>query len=694
MMQCMVDKLTKLILAINQIKLHFYVSCVSTMNLHLTFVILLTLVLLDDTLKLVLCFDKQDWMAGTTDERMYNDTKSVRMADEISNIISSLGTVMKSKNIIIIFEDSQDILINNIEARISLKFANAHIFRRYSIALNRDIETSFFTLFENVNSQRETIFITIGSQSFYMNLLISIHNADVFSNQQGYFIQLHKWILIELQMGSCSDALLKYVDKIAHIICIDGIHGNDTGVMQPFYMKTAMYGQYIRYWDIIPCLLQQNSNSTSECSFRDIFPNTQFKLNNQHYLIGTELWPGYVELDSSGHLHGLYVEVLNHVAKSFNFTFTVVYPTDRQWGVELPNGSWSGLVGQLERKEVDFVFAPLVKTVYREQVVDFTDFSLFSSYFVGIYKLPNIKTNAFSLYLQPFDTLVWGFILLAIGAASVVMSIQLRSGRTDACYLKTKVFLNYMPNAAFVISTSLVGQKAISNLVKRGNPRYIFVIFCLFQVIIVTIWSAKMMSYLTVSLQNRPIKILEDLLHQNTFEFGVLGQTAIIDYISKSNRTFERRFWGKMTEFARDQPDIFSPNISIQTDKVLDGNYVYIESAEIAYDIASKDCDIVLTDDEYFKHSLGIVVQNNSFYKSYFNDYILRMAEAGTATRMFESLLPKQTCKFKTVYAKHKPILLDTIMSIFIIFIMCLLLSGFVFCIEVYIKNIECCSIG
>ena len=44
-------------------------------------------------------------------------------------------------------------------------------------------------------------------------------------------------------------------------------------------------------------------------------------------------------------------------------TFTVIIPEDGKWGHEYSNGSWSGLVGQLHRKEVDFVIAPLTFSI-------------------------------------------------------------------------------------------------------------------------------------------------------------------------------------------------------------------------------------------------------------------------------------------------------------------------------------------
>ena len=37
-----------------------------------------------------------------------------------------------------------------------------------------------------------------------------------------------------------------------------------------------------------------------------------------------------------------------------NFTYTVTEPPDGKWGAIRPDGTWSGMVGMLQEKQVDF----------------------------------------------------------------------------------------------------------------------------------------------------------------------------------------------------------------------------------------------------------------------------------------------------------------------------------------------------
>ena len=51
---------------------------------------------------------------------------------------------------------------------------------------------------------------------------------------------------------------------------------------------------------------------------------------------------------------GIFAEVFKELARSLNFSFTVTKPSDGEWGSLKDDGTWSGMVGQLQTKQVDF----------------------------------------------------------------------------------------------------------------------------------------------------------------------------------------------------------------------------------------------------------------------------------------------------------------------------------------------------
>ena len=51
--------------------------------------------------------------------------------------------------------------------------------------------------------------------------------------------------------------------------------------------------------------------------------------------------------------NGNFADTFKELSVLLNFTYTVTTPPDGQWGAMKDDGTWSGMVGQLETKTVD-----------------------------------------------------------------------------------------------------------------------------------------------------------------------------------------------------------------------------------------------------------------------------------------------------------------------------------------------------
>ena len=51
---------------------------------------------------------------------------------------------------------------------------------------------------------------------------------------------------------------------------------------------------------------------------------------------------------------GSFGEIFLELSYQLNFSFTVTNPPDDEWGTSKDDGTWSGMVGQLVTKAVDF----------------------------------------------------------------------------------------------------------------------------------------------------------------------------------------------------------------------------------------------------------------------------------------------------------------------------------------------------
>ena len=78
-----------------------------------------------------------------------------------------------------------------------------------------------------------------------------------------------------------------------------------------------------------------------------------------HYLSILSQYPPWQVLkkDNKGRIietSGLIFEVLDQISYKLNFSYTVREPYDGQWGIRHQDGSWSGMIRQLDEKEVGF----------------------------------------------------------------------------------------------------------------------------------------------------------------------------------------------------------------------------------------------------------------------------------------------------------------------------------------------------
>ena len=64
---------------------------------------------------------------------------------------------------------------------------------------------------------------------------------------------------------------------------------------------------------------------------------------------------------------GIFVEVFHELTRLLNFSYVTILPPDGEWGALKDDGTWSGMVGQLDSKTVDLGML-LVECMTNQQV--------------------------------------------------------------------------------------------------------------------------------------------------------------------------------------------------------------------------------------------------------------------------------------------------------------------------------------
>ncbi|XP_068223835.1 glutamate receptor ionotropic, kainate glr-3-like [Palaemon carinicauda] len=142
-------------------------------------------------------------------------------------------------------------------------------------------------------------------------------------------------------------------------------------------------------------------------------------LTGHHLTVGAQTWNPWIKsLDASLGYEGVLFDALNNIAEKLNFTYSVISPADRQWGTELPNGSFSGMIGMCQRKEVDVALGPFALSWSRAKAADFSTVFHFDDY--GI-MTPRPKREAdLSGVAKPLSWQVWTSLVIAVCVSMVV----------------------------------------------------------------------------------------------------------------------------------------------------------------------------------------------------------------------------------------------------------------------------------
>ncbi|XP_071546549.1 glutamate receptor ionotropic, kainate 5-like [Panulirus ornatus] len=105
------------------------------------------------------------------------------------------------------------------------------------------------------------------------------------------------------------------------------------------------------------------------------------------------------------------IRMINTFAAHLNYTYELREPLDGNWGMPQANGSWTGIVGSLQRQQGDFSVC-LWMTEERIQIIDHT--RVYSQDPLTIVSLGSYRFSQYLSLIKPFTRRVWLLLLLSL----------------------------------------------------------------------------------------------------------------------------------------------------------------------------------------------------------------------------------------------------------------------------------------
>ncbi|GIY37161.1 glutamate receptor ionotropic, delta-1 [Caerostris darwini] len=286
------------------------------------------------------------------------------------------------------------------------------------------------------------------------------------------------------------------------------------------------------------------SNEDFHCRLNLCFPKAKEKKLMAIMAFPAEMRVGYIPnmnlfetqiRNGKLELGGIEGRFLNLLSQALRFKYHLKPSVDGESGRLDDNGSWTGLFGMIQRKEIDMALSTLSITEERTQVADFSD-AYTSKDLTFIVEKPGALPARWAL-IYPFDITTWICIIvtLIIGPYLFKFFISLKISYKILLFQLWGSFLKQPLTIKFISVQGIVLQ----------------ISWCVLALLISMFYSSMLLSFLTVPLEKEPIKNFLELsqaVKKGTYRcFSVKG-SSMFNILQSSNQEYLRYLGNIMEE--------------------------------------------------------------------------------------------------------------------------------------------------
>ncbi|XP_062256075.1 glutamate receptor ionotropic, kainate 5 isoform X2 [Platichthys flesus] len=328
------------------------------------------------------------------------------------------------------------------------------------------------------------------------------------------------------------------------------------------------------------------SNNTLAMNSTSLDINVSETLANKTLVVTTILENPYVMRKDNYQVYqgndqyeGFCVDMLRELANILKFSFKIKLVDDGLYGAPEPNGSWTGMVGELINRKADLAVAGFTITSEREKVIDFS--KPFMTLGISIlYRVQLGRKPGYFSFLDPFSPAVWLFMLLAYLAVSCVLFLAARLSPYEwynphPCLRERRDMLEnqytlgnslWFPVGGFMQQGSEIMPRALSTRCVSG-------VWWAFTLIIISSYTANLAAFLTVQRMEVPIESPDDLADQTNIGYGTIHGGSTMTFFMNSRYQTYQRMWNYMNS---KQPSVFVKSTEEGIARVLNSKYAFL----------------------------------------------------------------------------------------------------------------------
>ena len=370
---------------------------------------------------------------------------------------------------------------------------------------------------------------------------------------------------------------------------------------------------------------------------------------------------------------GVIPEFMESVAGMFNFSLEYVFPADNMWGSKLDNGSWGGVLGLLERGEVDIVTAGMANVLEREEITSYVTGVMFvrNALFIldPAYVTGSRSSLNFAAYLSIFTPNAWVIICTAFFTISAFLLIMLNivrhKGKDTSVIEKMGLSVEY----TFRALVKLENGASSNSLGAHFKLFHLFV--ALFAMVAMAYYEGMLTSFMTAKPSPPKIRSFSDILH---FGYKVkleIGSAQELELKYSAPGSGKQRVY---QELVKDNPDAVSKSITETAQEMKENPKLAAFTHEFAFH-SQPQMQPLLGMDDMLSLPISLSLAKDSELMDALNYQVIKMHESGLIGFLTNKWLyqrePGELCSPGLEQISAEPIGYDNLF-----FAMCIMLFG------------------
>ncbi|XP_050692920.1 glutamate receptor-like [Eriocheir sinensis] len=340
--------------------------------------------------------------------------------------------------------------------------------------------------------------------------------------------------------------------------------------------------------------------------------------------VAVEQWVPYTlvtEVNGTMTVGGPMGKLLDSFSRIFNVDYMFVQPSDKAWGQKYPNGSWDGMIGQLQRREVEFAVGPFGVTHLREEVCDFTE-SMHSENNAIFMVRPTLQTDMAG-FVKPFTVKVWVLALVSLAVVVVVMAwvaaAEVRLFGSSWRWSLTK---------ATVWGLKVFTQEGSVDVPPFDGSRLLAAVWLLASFVFMSSYGGILTAMLTVPRVTIPIDSLEDLAAQDDLPWKMEKSSMTYQYFSEAKDGVRKKVFdglaGTIIDCWKSRHDVASGQFAAICDRTT-------MKKVMSWDFSTTGkCHTYISTENVFSNiQIAMAFQTNSTYREGANQIIRSFKQAG-----------------------------------------------------------------